>query len=211
MPARIARLPRDPTRPQFPVPWFVVWIDGKPDFRVVKPGAVADALRSRRCWICGGSLGRHVAYVIGPMCAVNRVSAEPPSHRDCAIYAAQACPFLARPHMRRREHGMPEQVIVPAGIAIKRNPGVALVWITGRIRTRRDPDGGLLFDVGEPTETLWYCQGRPATRNEVLESIESGLPLLAEMAEKDGPRAVRQLEAMTATAMALLPAQETAA
>ena len=102
MPSRIARLPTDRG---FPVPWFVAWIDGKPDFRVIAPGRVAEAVNKGKCWVCGGTLFGTRAYVVGPMCAVNRTSAEPPSHRDCARYSAKACPFLSRPTMRRRDAG----------------------------------------------------------------------------------------------------------
>jgi len=35
------------------------------------------------------------------------------------------------------------------------------------------PNGGVLCKVGTPTETLWYAEGRAATRAEVVESIES--------------------------------------
>src|SRR5262245_13722710 len=82
----------------YPVPWFVDWINGKPDFRVVRPDGPGIAHRKHLCWVCGKS--RHTrlaAFVIGPMCAVNRISAEPPSHLECATFAATACPFLTHP------------------------------------------------------------------------------------------------------------------
>ena len=38
-------------------------------------------------------MGVHKAFVIGPMCAVNRVIApEPPSHRDCGTFSARVLP-----------------------------------------------------------------------------------------------------------------------
>lgn len=203
MPARVAALPRDAKGR--PVPWFVAWIDGQPDFRIIGDGKIQQALESGRCWICGGTLGSYKAFVIGPMCAVNRVSAEPPSHRDCAVYAAQACPFLTTPQMRRREGGKPETV-EPAGTMIRRNPGVALVWVTRTLRLIFDPQGGMLIRVGDPTETRWFAHGRPASRAEVTASIDSGLPLLREIAEQEGPKALRQLDRQHTAALALLPA-----
>ncbi len=212
MPARIAALPRDGKGR--PVPWFVAWLDddgheatpdtGTPDFRIVASGKLRDAIVGQRCWVCGGILGQFKAFVIGPMCAVNRVSAEPPSHRDCAVYAAQACPFLTTPQMRRREGGKPATV-EPAGTMIRRNPGVALVWVTRSYQQIRDPQGGVLLRIGDPTETLWFAHGRPATRAEVTASIDSGLPILREMATQDGPKAVRALERQHADALRLLP------
>src|SRR5262245_17927108 len=101
LPARMARLPISPAG--YPVPWFVATIKGEPDFRVIGPDKIARAVRADLCWLCGQTLGRFKAFVGGPMCAVNRTSAEPPSHRECAEYAVRACPFLTRPRMRRNE------------------------------------------------------------------------------------------------------------
>jgi hypothetical protein len=201
MPERIGRLPVDRG---YPVPWFVEWIDGKPEFRIADGRKLRDAVRFDLCWICGEHRGRNVSFVIGPMCAVNRVSAEPPAHRDCAIYSAQRCPFLANPAMRRRERHLPEDAAVPAGISIPRNPGVALVWSTRDYRIV-PADGGVLFHLGDPLETLWFAHGRPATRDEVMGSIDTGLPILRDMAEQDGAAAVRQLDEQLRTALMLVP------
>jgi hypothetical protein len=201
---RIGKLPRD--KHGRPVPWFVAFIDGVPDFRVIRRRGIQDALRLKLCWVCGEPMGAWSAFVIGPMCAVNRTSAEPPSHRDCGIYSATHCPFLVTPSMQRRERGIPEDRVEPAGIMLKRNPGVALVWITRKWSTFRAPDGGILFDIGEPAQVEWFAEGRLATGEEVRMSIGSGLPILRGMAEEDGPKAVDALEAMTARAMTLVPA-----
>ena len=208
MPGRIARLPRD--KHHRPVPWFVAFIGGTPDFRIIKPGAIEDALRHKLCWTCGFPFTRQEdrAFVIGPMCAVNRISAEPPSHYDCALYSATHCPFLTTPRMVRRERHMPESAAVPAGVSIRRNPGVALVWITGyrTWSTFKDDQGGTLINVGQPKRCEWYAEGRTATRAEVLTSIDSGLPILAEMAQAEGPRAEAELARMHDRALELVPA-----
>lgn len=190
VPERIQRLPKD-EKGRY-CPWFVAWIDGKPDFRVVEAGKAVSAIKENRCWICGEVLGRFKAFVIGPMCAVNHISSEPPSHKDCAIYAAKACPFLATPKMHRRERDLPEGVIDPAGISLRRNPGVVLIWITTGFKVlglMGDGNGGarpgMLFQIGDAVDTLWYCEGREATKEEVVESIESGIPLLREAAMAD--------------------------
>jgi hypothetical protein len=209
-PAAILQLPTD--HRGFPVPWFVEWIDEKPDFRVIGYGKWGKAQRQRLCWVCGGKLGRMNAFVIGPMCAVNRISAEPPSHPVCADFAARCCPFLANPRMRRNEKGLDELGAQPVGgDMIARNPGVALVWWTLRYQVVDDGGGGRLIHVGHPERTSWYAQGREATRAEILASIESGLPLLrapaeAQDREEPGSGAVAMLERMTAEAMQLVPA-----
>lgn len=195
LPARMARLPRD--KHDRPVPWFVAWIDGQPDHRIMRPDALLHGIRHKLCWLCGQPLSAFKAFVVGPMCAINRI---------CAVYAAQACPWLSTPAMHRRDTGKAELgVIKPGGVMIERNPGACLVWVTKTYRVMR-VDNGLLILMGDPTQTLWYAEGRPATRTEVLASIESGLPIVREAAEQDGPDAVTELEQRTAEAMRLLPA-----
>ncbi len=193
MPARIARLPRD--HRGFPVPFFV---QKQPlDFRVVEPRAFAACVKGRRCWVCGEPLGRFFAFVAGPMCAVNRTSSEPPSHRECAEWSARACPFLTRPAMRRNAKGLPDHAAMP-GFALERNPGVALLWVCREYKPFRVPAGsgggaGVLLEMGEPTELLWSAQGRPATRLEVETSLASGLPALQALCDGEETEREREL------------------
>lgn len=188
LPPRMKYLPR--SEKGFPVPWFVVFIDGSPDFRIIKPGAVAQASRWSICWICGMDLGQTATYVSGPMCGVSRTSAEPPSHHDCADYAARACPFLARPHARRRD--VPREgeftELTVGGKMIDRNPGVTMLWRTASLTQPWKPDLGrdeVLFKLPDPLRVDWVCEGREATFEEVKHSMESGIPLLREEALKD--------------------------
>lgn len=201
-PPRIAKLPTN--HAGYFVPWFVAWIDGVPDFRVVGTGKLDEAIDYKLCWLCGQPRGANAAFVIGPMCAVNRISPEPPSHRDCAIYAATACPFLTTPGMRRRENNLPDAATEPDGDMIRRNPGVALVWVT---RTWRTLHHYRLFDVGDPIETRWYAEGRDATRSEIMASIESGFPILrdAAAAESFPERALEILQIQYKTALRYVP------
>jgi hypothetical protein len=197
MPPRLRHVPL--SEKGFPVPWFVAWPNGKADFRVADPHKLGKAVRFDLCWLCGQTLGNYKCFVIGPMCAVNRNSAEPPCHRDCATYAVQACPFLRQPRMRRNDKDLPPDHTEPAGEMILRNPGVTLIWITRGYTVLRTP-GGLLFRIGDPVEVLCFAEGRRATRDEVMASINSGLPLLMEMARSEGPGAIELLHKMTVTA-----------
>ena len=207
-PGRLQRRPHD--RHGRPVPWFAAWVDDHYDFRVADGGKLRDALRLKLCWVCGVPFLRQEprSFTVGPMCAVNRTSAEPPSHEDCATYSARACPFLNTPRMTRRERHLPEGAEDPGGIMITRNPGVALVW-TVRYREwqRQDsqPDK-YLFTFGDALRAAWWCRGREATRDEVMASIDSGLPVLAEIAQADGPDAVAALDRMVSAVLPLLPA-----
>jgi hypothetical protein len=202
-PPQIQRLPLDERG--FPVPWFTPWIKGKPDFRAVYPDQSQKAHTKGLCWICGGRNIGVKAFVIGPMCAVNRVSAEPPSHLSCARFAAVACPFLSRPLAKRADvsdlNGQP-----PPGIMIERNPGVTLIWSTQTYRAEKH-DTGLLFRIGAPIKTEWFAYGRAATRAEVVESIETGLPRLVEVAKQDGPLAMAELRKCLERAVKLVPAE----
>lgn len=200
LPERMKGLPRD--KHGRPVPWFVANIDGEWDFRLIRDGGIDDAVRFKLCWVCGKPRGANAAFTIGPMCAVNRNTAEPPAHRDCAIYSAQMCPFLATPNMKRRDRGM-EGRVNPAGIMITRNPGVALVWVSRNWKMYPDPNGQPLFNIGDPDQVYWYAQGREATRAEVQASIDSGIPAVREVAEQEG--ALREFDVAVARTLELLP------
>lgn len=203
-PRNIAALPRD--RIGRHVPWFVHWPEGgEPDFRVIGAGRVVQAVNERRCWVCGRPSGAYRAFTVGPMCGINRVSSEPPAHRDCAVYSAQVCPFLTTPIMRRRTSNLPVNTREPAGIPILRNPGVTLIWVTKHFHIDMLPQGPL-FRLGDPIDVLWYACGRLATRAEVMATIESGLPILRKIAEQGGQAAVIELEEMAAELSNFLPA-----
>jgi hypothetical protein len=202
MPDRFRHLPLNGQG--FPVPYFVPYYDGKPEFRGFDPDKMRTCVRHQRCWLCGEPLGKFMVFVIGPMCAINRTSAEPPSHYDCARYAAEACPFLSQPKMRRNEKDMPDH-LEPAGTMLRRNPGVTLLWVTRHYKPFK-ADGGVLFTVGDPQRVEFYAEGRRAKHAEIMASIDSGMPILREMAERDGPDAVAELQQRYDKAMELVPA-----
>lgn len=201
LPKGVRKLPLDPRG--YPIPWFVDQT-GVIDFRIVDERKRRQAIHQSLCWVCGGPLDRMFAFVIGPMCAVNRISSEPPSHVSCAEFSARACPFLSKPSAKRREGGMPEEATPPPGVAIMRNPGVALVWVTDSYEIRRVGDG-VLLKIGNPRGVLWFCEARQATRVEVLKGIETGLPQLMDSAKLQGPDAVAALERALERAMKLVP------
>jgi hypothetical protein len=212
LPARMRDLPVDRG---YPVPWFVEWIDGPfeskvPEFRATSGRKIALAHRNSLCWTCGTKLGAHKCFVIGPMCGINRISSEPPSHLECVQWSARNCPFLSRPHMVRREDELTESMKGNgSGIMIPRNPGVTLLWVTRAYIIVNDGKGGGLFQVGDPEEVFWYSQGKPATRGQVLESVETGLPLLLGMLamekEEDRTDAQKEIERRTVELEKLYP------
>ena len=193
VPERVRSLPLD--RHGRPVPWFVAFIDGQPDFRIVAQGKVAEAVHSGRCFICGQGLGRWLTFPVGPMSVINRTAPEPPTHKDCALYAVQVCPFLTRPGMRRRQAGLPEGVSLEShapGAAAPHNPGVTALWTTREQEPFSDGKGSLLFRMGDPQEVSWFAQGRAATRLEVEDALADELAELGRLMKEhsavpDGP------------------------
>ncbi|UQD96062.1 hypothetical protein [Bradyrhizobium japonicum] len=203
LPPKMRRLPIDERG--FPVPKFVPWVNGKPEFRGFDPDHMRTCVRLKRCWLCGDPLGVHMTSVIGTMCIINRIAPEPPSHHGCGLYAARACPFLATPGARRNEKDLPEHSS-GGGHGIKRNPGVVALWTSKSYRVVKTATGPV-FEVGEPEEVEFFCEGRKAKRDEIMLSIETGLPILQELATKQGPEAEAELAGMVKRAMKLVPAE----
>lgn len=191
MPDRIKKLPR---RRGYPVPWFVAVANGDYDFRVADSKRKLEATYLRKCWVCGQKIVGRMAFVIGPMCAVNRVSAEPPCHPTCADWSTRACPFMLRPNMVRREKDMPAGAKDPPGEMLRRNPEVMLIWQADDYHIIHVQNEGNLFRIGSPVQITPMTKGREATQQELIDSINSGLPLLKKLAADQGKRALRMLE-----------------
>lgn len=169
----------------YPVPWFVASFNGKPDFRVIDAAKFTRARKFGRCWICGESLGVNKALVVGPMCVVNRTAPEPPSHLDCAEFAARFCPFLANPHAQRRDAKLPAAALTMHPDNLTHNPSVVAVWHTRTIVPFHS-GGGVLFRFGDPLGVTWYHDGREATRDEVVAAFRAGFPTFLEQARARG-------------------------
>jgi hypothetical protein len=111
--------------------------------------------------------------------------------------------------MKRRDRHLPPNTSDPAGIFIRRNPGVTAVWVTKYNKWHeREVANGLLFDIGEPDWVEWYAHGRSATRNEVMESFDSGMPALHEAAHADpelAREACERLDMAYSLALGLIP------
>lgn len=185
LPAQIASLPVAANG--YPVPWFVAWNDGRPDFRVADPRKLVLAVRESRCWVCGMGIppGPHT-FVAGPYCVVNHKTAEPPCHHQCAVFAATACPFLIRPKMVRREEAI-EGTIPHAGMADPHNPGVAVLVVSSALEVIKLPDG-IMFGVGKPRRVEWYAEGRPATRQEAEAAFDYAADTLLKLAASQEKR-----------------------
>jgi len=194
LPVRMQSLPIDERG--YVVPWFVAWLDGKPEFRAMDAEKFRRAIKERRCWVCGERLGVNLCFVVGPMCGVNRTSSEPPCHLECGRWSARNCPFLSNPRMVRQEDEQVGYSKLKQAFGIARNPGVALLWITRAYEVFENPGqrGSYLITMGTPESVEWWAEGRRASRAEVVASIDEGLPNLEVLArvEKGGMEALME-------------------
>lgn len=203
IPKRMQHLPID-DKWKLPIPWFVATVDGQRHFPTADGRKWHEAIAHNKCWVCGNVIGDDelLAFVIGPMCGINRTSAEPPCHLQCAMYSAQACPFLSRPKMKRIDDNLDETNC--AGVPLSRNPGCCGVWLTQTYKVFNAGNGPLI-QIGEPRQVQWWCEGRPATRAEVQHSIDTGICTLQDMAKAESKAAEAELNRRMNAFRALLP------
>ena len=164
MPANIKSLALDDRG--YPIPYFATIHDGKPDFRVVDPYKFYNACKHDLCWVCGKFLGKRKVFTGGPASASQGVYSDLPSHPDCAMFSAQACPFLSIPTAKRNETNAASHKIIPG--QVEENPGVTILYETNGYRIINN---GQAIAAGKPTGMRWMCKGRDATRGEAEKSI----------------------------------------
>lgn len=186
----------------YPVPWFVTEKTpaGLWDFTVVHARRKDQAIRSRLCWVSGEPLRRHVAFVLGPMCTINRVASDPPVIPEIAEWSARACPFLSRPLARTPHftghHKTP-------GLMIPDNPGLCAVWVT----TEWSCDRHGLIRMGNPTVVSWWREGRRVDGSVEARLIyEQRASRLEAMAAEEGPEALQVYRRMKRRADLWAPA-----
>lgn len=184
----------------FPVPWFVTVKDdkGRWDFSKITMDRFNEAVRQDRCWVSGNQLGSFRSFVLGPMCIINRVAADPPCQRAIAIWSAQVCPFLTRPRAKRQKQEVIED---QRGIMVERNPGICAVY-TVRMKV---PAKAGLFHLPPPVDVQWFANGEPATRDQVVEAMAEGASLLRKMAIEEGPDALALLDRFIERAQPTIP------
>jgi ferredoxin len=206
VPDKMRRRPLDARG--YPVPWFVAWIAGKPDFRIVDPNKFRLAVDKRRCWLCGGPIGKFATFVLGPMCMVNRISAEPPSHMECAKFAVRGCPFLTIPTAQYRDAVLPADARANPGM-LTHNPEVSALWTCSEWQTVAavDADGsrGTLVEFGDAKTVSYWREGREATPREVRGAFNNGLTKLQNAAAAEGGTAPARLARLVDAALFYLP------
>lgn len=162
LPPRLAARPKD--HRGYPIPWNVqLDAAGRPDFRVIDQRKVAQAVRNRVCGLCGEPLGRHLAFIGGPLSHQSRFFTDPPMHKDCAQYALRVCPWLAAPNMRYAEQ-LPQlagvTTVVHTQMISDQRPERFFVATTRDYRLVRMPDGAVVLQA-EPWEwSEWWRHGQ---------------------------------------------------
>lgn len=127
----------------YPVPYFVSWIDGKPEFRFLNAERLDMIIRRKVCHICGKKLPDDFFYFIsGPMGLKNKISTDAPMHRLCAQFSLVACPHLYRQKAERRENDALAKSLIeekekhdpgkPDTILLVKADKIKTVWEGGR-------------------------------------------------------------------------------
>jgi hypothetical protein len=184
VPLRMRSLPVDSRG--YPIPYFAASAARKPGQPGADAAKLAECVYFKRCWLCGQALGRYKAFVVEPLRTISRLTCEPPSHTDCAKFAAAAAPLLTG------------------------DSRAVAVWVTRDVETIQQGDD-LLIRMGEPEQTFWYASGRLASRDEIRASFEAALPKLYEFASADGDAAIMELDIKVARASRHMPPHAAAA
>ncbi|WP_443750333.1 hypothetical protein [Asticcacaulis solisilvae] len=189
-----------------PVPWFVDWPGGKPDFRIVDGRKLIDGWKQDLCWICGQRLFAFRAWIIGPVSLINRCTAEPPAHPECARTALTHCPFLSNPEMKRNKAALPVRQS-GGGELVEHNSGLSCAWITkGRGGEMINPGNGLMFRIFEPHTVEWFRNGTRAGAEDVHAGFEDAARRLRDSDRRHGPAALHNLEGRISACARWLPA-----
>lgn len=163
VPPRLARRLRDLRGMIVPYAQFID-ANGNADFRVLDDRRVSYCLEHRRCAMCGEPLGRHLHFVGGPLCAVNGLFYDPPTHKECAEYALQACPHLAR--LKGRFARIPDSIpgaahIVIGALASDEKQDIFALMHTTDFTFGRDHAGMMLIKAKLPwLDVAWWREGK---------------------------------------------------
>lgn len=92
----------------YPVPYFVAYVDGKPDFRLLDAQKQSTCIDKQLCAICGKKLHDKSFYFIGgPLTLHNRISTDTAMHRECGEFSLRSCPHLYFEKADRRPTDIP--------------------------------------------------------------------------------------------------------
>lgn len=154
LPENIANLPKDSRG--YPIPFFVAWVKGVPQFHLADPNKAVQCYKNRLCWVCGERLDQIVAFVGGPLSCDGGSFADAACHVECAEFSAKYCPHLATPNAKRRQSDIP--ATAPTGFTTK-HPEKIGVYITTGYRMINTP-GGFIFRAESALDIRWFREGQ---------------------------------------------------
>lgn len=145
------------------MPFLVLVVDGKPDFRISDAERWAKAVRDRRCALCGEGLGRHIAFIGGPRSHASRAFTDPGMHYECAAYAMQVCPYLALPRMRRTaQHVAYEDVAIhTTEEVVEERPEVFFLGVSTDFEVEQFDSGSYYVRAAPWISVEWFRHGVP--------------------------------------------------
>jgi hypothetical protein len=81
------------------------------------------------------------------------------------------------------------------------------LWMTDGAEAFNADSGqqGILFQVNDPFEVVWWREGRRATRAEVELGLAQAMPALEAEAARKGRQAVAQLDQLSQRALRYIP------
>jgi hypothetical protein len=133
----------------YPVPFFQMWIDGKPDFRVIDPEKVGRCVNEKLCAICGVHLGEFCYFIGGNLCKDNHLFVDPAMHEQCADFSTRACAFLSGKKAEYSDRPVDESVVRVEQMAASTRPKNMYIFKT---RTKKfsfvEVEGSLMIQAG---------------------------------------------------------------
>lgn len=162
VPPRLARRPRDTRGYPIPANVLVDPATGRPDFRVTDVHRWARACLKKECSLCGEPLGRHMAFLGGPLSYENRYFTDLPMHRDCAEYALQVCPYLAVPNFKYSESlSAPDGfTLTVSDDVVATRPAKFALAIARAYQAMRTPEGTYVVRATPWEQVSWWQDGK---------------------------------------------------
>jgi hypothetical protein len=114
----------------YPVPFVQIWIDGKPDFRVIDPEKVRQCVNKKLCAICGVKLGEFCFFIGSDLCKANHLFTDPAMHGPCAEFATRSCAFLSGKKPEYSNRPVAESVVRVEEMAASTRPKNMYVFTT---------------------------------------------------------------------------------
>lgn len=146
----------------YPIPYFVSWIDGKPEFRFIDHKRQEMIIERKVCHVCGLKLPKDYCYFIsGPIGYQNRISSDAAMHRVCAEFSLRACPHLYLQKAERRENDeLGKTLAARPSPVIKDKPSKLLLIKASKFKTVKHEGYTYIRYTPVAHETFIYVNGK---------------------------------------------------